>query len=175
MVEIEAKLKVDSLEPVAQKLKQIGAMFGGTVLQTDHYFDDTNGSVAKSDKALRLRCETREAIVKNVLAYKGPRETGAFKRRQEIQFGVDTTEQAIQFLAAIGFEKSLVVRKRRKVWHIEGCEVALDDLAELGTFVEIEGPSEEKIINVQSKLGLSNVPHVRESYATLMRRHNETR
>ena len=175
MVEIEAKLKVESLEPVAQKLKQIGAIFGGSVFQTDHYFDDTSGSLTKSDRAIRLRCETRDAIVKNILAYKGPREAGEFKRRQEIQFGVDTTEQAMAFLAALGFEKSLIVRKRRKVWHIEGCEVALDDLADLGAFVEIEGPSEEKIAGVQSRLGLAHLPHIKEGYAALMRRYNETK
>jgi adenylate cyclase, class 2 len=175
MVEIEAKLKVDSLEPVAQKLKQIGAIFGGSIFQTDSYFDDTSGSLAKSDRALRLRCETRDDRVKNILTYKGPREGGQFKRRQEIQFGVDDTEQVATFLAALGFEKSLVIRKRRKLWHLEGCEIAFDDLVGLGAFVEIEGPSEQKIADIQSRLGLAHLPHIKEGYATLMRRYNETK
>jgi len=175
MVEIEAKLKVESLEPIVQKLKQIGAIFGGSVFQTDSYFDDKSGSLAKSDRALRLRCETREAIVKNVLAYKGPREAGAFKRRQEIQFGVEDTEQVAHLLAALGFEKSLVVRKRRKLWHMEGCEIAMDDLVDLGTFIEIEGPSEEKIAEIQSRLDLAYLPHIKEGYAVLMRRYNEAK
>ncbi|MDO8301632.1 MAG: class IV adenylate cyclase [Sedimentisphaerales bacterium] len=169
-VEIEAKLKVDSLEPIAQKLKQIGAIFGGSVFQTDHYFDDTSGSLAKSDKALRLRCETREAIVKTVLAYKGPREAGAFKRRQEVQFDVDNGEQAAIMLASLGFAESLVIQKRRKLWWLEGCEIALDELPQLGMFVEIEGPSEEKITDVQSQLGLADRPHIKEGYAILMQK-----
>jgi adenylate cyclase class 2 len=172
-IEIEAKLKVDSLEPIARKLPQIGAKAGGAVLQTDYYFDDDKGTLAKSDKALRLRNEAQDGKEKNVFAYKGPREQGRFKRRQEIQFGTDNVEQAIALFAALGFEKSLVFQKRRQLWQLEGCDVALDELPLIGTFVEIEGPSEEKIAQVQSKLGLAALPHVQESYATLMWRHCE--
>jgi adenylate cyclase class 2 len=174
-VEIEAKLKVESLEPIAQKLSQVGAKAGPTVNQTDYYFDDKHGSLAKSDRVIRLRNEVQDKNEKIILAYKGPRESGKFKRRQEIQFGVDNAQQAIALLAAFGFEKSLVVQKRRKLWYLEGCEIALDELPQLGTFVEIEGPSEEKIAEVQSKLGLASMPHIRESYATLMWRYNETK
>jgi adenylate cyclase, class 2 len=171
MVEIEAKLKVDSLESIAQKLSQIGAKPVGTVAQTDYYFDNKNGLMAKSDKALRLRKEMRDGIEKNILAFKGPRQDGKFKRRQEVQFGIDNAEQAIELLSAIGFEKALEVKKQRRLWQIEGCEVALDELPLLGTFVEIEGPSEEIIASVQSKLGLAGLPHIKESYAILIWRN----
>jgi adenylate cyclase class 2 len=173
-VEIEAKLKVDSLEPVVQKLSQVGAKSGTTVTQTDYYFDDTSGSLSTSDKALRLRHEVQDKNEKIILAYKGPRESGQFKRRREIQFGVDNAPQAIAMLSALGYEKSLVVQKRRKLWYLESCEIALDELPQLGMFVEIEGPSEEKIADVQSRLGLAHLPHIKESYATLLRKlHHE--
>jgi adenylate cyclase, class 2 len=174
-VEIEAKLKVDALEPIAQKLAQIGATAGGEVVQTDYYFDDAESSLAKSDKALRMRKEVQEGKEKTILAYKGPRENGKFKRRQEVQFGVDNAQQTIALLGALGYEKSLVIQKRRKLWWLEGCEIALDELPQLGTFVEIEGPSEEKIADVQSRLGLAQVPHIKESYAALIWRHNEAK
>jgi hypothetical protein len=38
----------------------------------------------------------------------------------------------------------------------------------LGTFVEIEGRSSEKIADVQRILGLSDLPVILESYASLM-------
>jgi adenylate cyclase class 2 len=173
LVEIEAKLKVDSLEPIAHKLSQLGAKSGPILIQTDCYFDDSNSTLTQSDKALRLRNERQEGSQKNILSYKGPREKGSFKRRQEIQFGVDNVEEAINLFAALGFGKSLIFQKRRRLWHLENCEVALDELPFLGTFVEIEGPSEEKIASVQSKLDLANLPHIKESYATLMWRHCE--
>jgi len=40
----------------------------------------------------------------------------------------------------------------------------------LGYFVEIEGPDDEKIADVQRNLGLSDLPHIQESYAYLMER-----
>lgn len=170
MVEIEAKLKVDALEPIAQNLAQIGATAGGEVVQTDYYFDDKSGSLSNSDKALRLRHEVQDKDEKVILAYKGPREGGAFKRRQEVQFGVDNVQQVIALLSALGYEKTLVVQKRRKLWYLEGCEIALDDLPQLGTFVEIEGPSEQAIAEVQKRLGLEGHAHVKESYAVLMQK-----
>jgi adenylate cyclase, class 2 len=169
-MEIEAKLKVDSLEPVAQMLAQIGATAGGEVVQTDYYFDDAAGSLAKSDKALRMRKEVQECKEKTILAYKGPRENGQFKRRTEIQFGVDNAQQAIALLSSLGFEEAMVIQKRRMIWWLEGCEIALDELPHLGTFVEIEGPSEEIIAAVQAKLGLADAEHIKESYAILMQK-----
>jgi hypothetical protein len=44
----------------------------------------------------------------------------------------------------------------------------LDELPLLGSFVEIEGPDAESIANVQKKLGMSDLPHIVESYACLM-------
>jgi adenylate cyclase class 2 len=63
-----------------------------------------------------------------------------------------------------------VYQKKRQVWRLGGCEVALDELPLLGTFVEIEGPNEKKIADVQKKLGLEDLPHIHQSYAALMQK-----
>jgi hypothetical protein len=39
----------------------------------------------------------------------------------------------------------------------------------LGDFVEIEGPNEEEITNVQNNLGLNDLPHISKSYASLLK------
>jgi adenylate cyclase class IV len=44
----------------------------------------------------------------------------------------------------------------------------LDQLPLLGDFVEIEGPDEEKIATAQEKLGLSDLSHIAEGYASLV-------
>jgi adenylate cyclase class IV len=61
-----------------------------------------------------------------------------------------------------------VFEKKRRIWQFGGCEVALDELPLLGSFVEIEGRDGEKIADVQRNLGLSNLPVILESYASLM-------
>ena len=51
-IEIEAKLKVDSLAEVEQKLAELGAEFLAEQLQTDYFFDDVNATLTTADRCL---------------------------------------------------------------------------------------------------------------------------
>lgn len=172
-IEIEAKLKVDSLEEVEKALLRIGAQPMGKVFQTDYYFDDARRSLARSDKALRLRDEKSSAGQVIVFTYKGPRQKNRYKRRQEIQLRVDNADAAAEILIALGYAATLVFVKRRSLWKFGGCEIALDELPHLGCFVEIEGAEEREIANVQARLNLADKTHISESYAALMRNYCE--
>jgi len=163
-VEIEAKLKVDSLEAVAEKLDSLGAEFVGEKIQRDYYFEDADGTMAENDKCLRVRKEGQKVI----LAYKGPRQDRQFKVRPEFEIETSDEKLAVEFLKALGYKETLAFEKRRKVYNFGECEVALDELVLLGSFVEIEGPSEETVAKVQSELGLSDLEHIGDSYALLM-------
>ena len=167
-IEIEAKLKVESFKGIEKRLKALDAEFLRERLHTDAYFDDSKLSLRKSDSALRLRHQLIGKRDQVVITFKGPRREGRFKQRQEIQFEVNDGRLAEMFLEAIGYKKTIVYQKKRRAWHCGGCEVALDKLPLLGTFVEIEGPSEKKIAAVQKKLGLEDLPHIHQSYAALM-------
>ncbi|MGA1979670.1 MAG: class IV adenylate cyclase [Sedimentisphaerales bacterium] len=167
-IEIEAKLKVDSLEEVERKLIESGAEFRQEQLQIDNYFDDANKTLTKADRCLRLR---RLLVGKNerfFLTYKGTKEKNEFKKRQEIEIEVGDGDSAEKLLLLLGYNKVLVFEKKRRVWRFSGCEVALDELPLLGSFVEIEAPDGEKIADVQRNLGLSDLPPILESYASLM-------
>lgn len=167
-VEIEAKLKVDSLGEIAEKLPGLGAELQHQVLQTDYFFDDAKKSLTKADSCLRLRRESIGSQEKVVLAFKGPREKTQLKKRAEIQISLQDADVASELLEALGFEKKLTVQKKRQLWRLMGCEVALDELPLLGEFVEIEGPGEEQIAEVQKKLGLADLPYIAQSYASLL-------
>ena len=86
--EIEAKLKVDSIESVADKLAEVGAEFLEEQLQTDYYFDDANSELTKTDRCLRLRRQMVGKTESFFLTYKGPKEKDEFKKRQEIEIEV---------------------------------------------------------------------------------------
>ena len=166
--EIEAKLKVDSLREIEHKLAELGAEFLAEQLQTDYHFDDANTTLTKTDRCLRLR---KQMVGKNeslFLTYKGAKERSNLKKRQEIEFEIKDADSVRKLLSALGYEQSLVVEKKRRLWKLGDCEVALDRLPLLGDFVEIEGPDEEKIANAQEKLGLSDLSHIAESYASLV-------
>ncbi|MHC4460993.1 MAG: class IV adenylate cyclase [Planctomycetota bacterium] len=167
-IEIEAKLKVDSHKEIERKLAELGAEFLAEQLQTDYYFDDVNATFARGDRCLRLRRQMIGKSEKYFLTYKGAREKNEFKKRQEIEIEVGGGDPAEKLLSALGYEKALVFEKKRRIWRLGECVVALDELPLLGGFVEVEGPDEERIADAQRNLGLANVPHIGESYAYLM-------
>ncbi len=168
-VEIEAKLKVDSLEQVTAKLTELGAEFQQEQLQMDYHFDDSNMTLQKTDCCLRLRRQRVNKSERFFLTYKGAKEKSSFKKRREIEIEVVNGDSIQKLFSALGYEKVLVIEKKRLTWHLGGCVIALDQLPLIGNFVEIEGPDEQKIADVQKNLGLSILPHIRKSYAALMR------
>ncbi|MHC4105755.1 MAG: class IV adenylate cyclase [Planctomycetota bacterium] len=167
--EIEAKLKVDSLPEVEHKLGDLGAKFLGEQLQTDYFFDDVNASLTNTDQCLRLRKQMVEESESCFLTYKGTKEKSNLKRRQEIESEIDDSDSIHKLFLALGYEQVLIVEKTRRLWQLGNCEVALDRLSLLGDFVEIEGPNEEIISNVQNNLGLTDLPHISKSYASLLK------
>jgi len=167
-IEIETKLKVDSLQQVAKKLKELGAKFLEQQLQTDYYFDDTNKTLIRTDRCLRLRRQLTGENEKVFLTYKGAKEKNEFKKRLEIETEVTDGDSTAKLLSALGYEKALTFEKKRRLWRLGECEIALDELPLLGSFVEIESADAESIAEVQSNLGLADLPHIMQSYADLM-------
>ncbi len=168
-VEIEAKLKVDSLEQVEAKLTELGAEFRQQQLQTDYHFDDANMTLQNSDRCLRLRRQLVDEDEGFFLTYKGAKEESSFKKRQEIEIEIADGDSIRKLFLALGYKEVLVIEKKRLTWNLGNCEIALDELPLIGSFVEIEGPDEQNIADIQENLGLSDLPHIGKSYAALIR------
>jgi adenylate cyclase, class 2 len=166
--EIEAKLQVASHASLQAKLKTLGAEYLTDQEQEDIYYDDTQANLLQADKALRLRIQKTEQGQQFFITFKGPKQTDDLKKRQEIEFTVEDAQAAQQFLMALGYHAKLTVEKQRQVWRYRGCLVGLDHLAELGFFVEIEGPDSQRIRQVQRDLELTERKHIQESYACLI-------
>jgi adenylate cyclase class 2 len=174
-IEIEAKLKVDSLMEVEQKLAGLGAKFLAEQAQTDYFFDDADASLSTTDRCLRLRRQSVDGCERFFLTYKGAKEKSNFKKRQEIEIEITQADSTQKLLLALGYEEVLVIEKRRSLWRLGGCSVALDQLPLLGDFVEIEGPDDAAIADVQQSLGLAGLPHIAKSYAQLTQEERNKR
>lgn len=166
--ETEAKLKVDCLVETERRLVELNAEFVSEQVQTDHYFDDEDSQMTKSDKCLRLRRVATDKGEGFFLTFKGARRKNRFKERQEIEIQIKQPDAARELLSALGYKEMLVFEKKRRIWHLGGCEIALDQLPLLGDFVEIEGPDAEAIARAQRDLQLTNSRHIPESYAALV-------
>lgn len=167
-LEIELKLKVEKLEPIAEKLKNLGATFDGDFRQVDSYYDDKEDSLVKSDRCLRIRKHVNHIGQAIELTYKGARENHRFKTRREINLTIDKADETAELFEGLGYKIRLILEKKRSLWEYNSCKVALDELPLIGKFVEIEGPDDVLIEQVQKALGLENIKHTPESYAHLM-------
>ncbi len=167
-VEIEAKLRVESLVPIQTRLRALNARFVANQDQQDLYCDDAQNQMVKQDKCLRVRIETTDKGTQNFITFKGPKQKADVKCRQEIEMLVPDLDQAKTLLQGLGYEQKIKVHKRRELWSYKACLIGLDQVTELGTFVEIEGPSSRVIQEVQKDLGLDHVPHCQDSYACLL-------
>ena len=166
--EIEAKLKVDSLEQIVERLDALGAQYKCEFTQRDTYFDADEDVLVKTDRGLRLRQEKTSDTEKIFLTYKGPKQKTQFKSRQEIEVQISDFTNMAELLTVLGFRKRISFEKNRRLWLLDDCQICLDELPLLGCFIEIEGPDEQTITGVLEKLGLSKLDHIGKTYSRLI-------
>ena len=144
MYEVEQKYPLADVAAVEAALGRLGAMWHGTVAQIDRYFNHPCRDFAATDEALRLR-RTDDALA---ITWKGPRLATSAKTRREIELPLvqaavpATLDRWTELLEALGFRQVREVAKQRRVatvaWQGATIEVALDHVAGLGDFVELE-------------------------------------
>jgi len=169
-IELEAKFRVDSHEPVRKRLRAMGAEPLGAVIETNVILDSADGSLRRRGSGLRVRSATpcEGGASKATLTYKGPTTASAFKSREEIETEIGDADASVRILVALGFVPVLRYEKRRESWRYGGCRIELDVPPHIGLFIEIEGPTEDAIRLVRDALGLSDATHVRESYVRML-------
>ncbi|HZN65963.1 MAG TPA: class IV adenylate cyclase [Tepidisphaeraceae bacterium] len=176
-VELEAKMAVADHLAVAVLLRQFAARKLGDHFEVNAFFDTEDRSLLAAGEGLRLRHEldfgtTRE---RHVITYKGPRQAGPLKSREEIEFEVSDAAAATILLERLGYVRTLSFEKRRQSWELDGCTVELDEVPYLGKFVEIEGPDEPTVMRVRERLQLSDRPLIKSSYISLLMTHLKER
>ena len=171
-VEIEAKMAVDSFDPVRARLRSVGARRMGERFEVNTFFDTEARSLLAAGEGLRVRMERDVATgrERNVITWKGPVQTGALKSREELEFEVGSRDAAVALLGKLGYARTLEFEKRRELWRLGACEVVLDELPGLGKFVEVEGPDEAAVMSARERLGLADRPLIKDGYATLVSR-----
>jgi adenylate cyclase class 2 len=153
--EVEQKFRYDDLDCVHERLLGLGAVAGDVVEQVDCYYKHPVRDFAKTDEAFRLR----RVGERNYMTYKGPKLDATTKTRREeevrIADGAKAAAACDSILRQLAFEPAAIVRKRRKTLRLQyagrSIEAALDDVAEVGAFVEFE-ISAESIGNDASEI-----------------------
>lgn len=167
--ELELKVKVDSHDPVRERLRALGGKYVGTVIERNAMLDRPDGSLRSNGCGLRVRSTTvlEGANPGSKVTFKGPSQSSALKCREEVECKVENGDEMISVLLRLGFVRSIEYHKKRERWRLDDCVVELDEPARLGLFVEVEGPSEHSIREVQKRLGLESHQHVNSSYVDM--------
>jgi adenylate cyclase class 2 len=188
--EVELKYRVADGRAIEDRLAGLGACWHGTTEQVDRYFNHPSRDFAVTDEALRLRSTAAGVAI----TWKGPRLDATAKTRREIELPLAlaavpaaaeassaipaTLDRWTELLEALGFRRVREVAKRRRLatvaWEGAAIEVALDHVAGLGDFVELELQAEfagiavaaARIESLARELGCANPE--RRSYLEML-------
>ena len=170
MIETEVKIRPFSgKEYIKRALEKINATYLYTVEEHDTYYQHPVRDFSRTDEALRLREIRKGNTVECVITYKGPREEGVFKKREEVEVRVSSCVDMDYLLKKLGFKDVAVIKKKREYYKLGRCLISLDYVEKLGFFVEIEC-SEEEIKNVIDMLKI-NYEVVEETYLEMILRN----
>ncbi len=168
-VELEIKLRLADPAALRATLAALGAIPLGSVLETNHILDTVQGAVRAGGGVLRVRT-LAAAMPAALLTFKGPRGPDSSLPREELETPAADGPTLLRILARLGFHETIRYEKRRESWSLAGCEIVIDELPQLGWFVEIEGPDLPRIHAARRKVGLDNEPEIAESYVGMTAR-----
>jgi len=146
--EVELKFPVADPAEAERRLAALAARLGTPVEQVDRFFTHPCRDFARTDEALRLR-RTAAAVA---ITWKGPRIDPTTKTRREIELPIVAAEEPqgsgaaidrwTELLEALGFHRFREVAKRRRhgavSWQGRDVQIAVDEVAGLGGFLELE-------------------------------------
>jgi len=171
-LEVEVKLRVP-----CDELRRLLTSLSGRVNVTDPveerdvYYSHPCKDFSKSDEALRVRYINGSPCC---LTYKGPRQGSQYKSRTEINVPLSGDPEPI--LRALGFTKYVEVVKVRRYIELEKAEVTLDEVEELGCFIEVEAKDGREVSVAEALRELQVEGEVvTETYAEMMARKKGVR
>jgi len=174
MKEIEIKAVLKNKEMVMQKLTSLGCVFEAPVVQNDTVYTKNVGSLKEfrtNDVFLRIRVKNNSKILFTV------------KKRMandldaiEYEVEVNSREEMENALLIMGYKEAVRINKTRIVTHYNNCEICIDDVENLGSFIEMEklteeGDSEkiqEELFQFFELLGIRREDRVMSGYDILM-------
>ena len=166
MIEIEVKAKIDDERYIEEKIKEMGGLLIGEEKQRDIYFNHPCRDFRKSDEALRVRIKDFQAEI----TYKGKKLDKITKTREEITVKVKDFKGIIEMLKKLNFKVVAEVVKHRKKYMLNNLIICIDNVENLGKFIEVEEKSDKydptNVLTLMKKLGIKKT--IRKSYLEML-------
>lgn len=174
MKEIEIKAKLKDKMSVMKKLESFGCEFEPEVTQEDVVYVENTGSLETflANKAfLRLRVRDGKKVLFTV-----KKRTKINLEAIEHEVEVSSKDEMEKALLLMGYKEAVRVNKTRIITHYDSCEICIDNVENLGVYIEMEkltpdGDAEkiqEELFKFFEKIGISRDDRVTVGYDILM-------
>ena len=151
-IEYEATFPSIDKDEIRQRLKHVGA----TLLRAEFMQRRVVFHLPRGHEVYGAWMRVRDEGDKVTMSYKvvDNRESDRnIENQKELCLTVDSFEDAVSLLSAIGCERKAYQETKREVWKLDGVEICIDEWPYLEPFVEVEGDSEQAVRDACKKLG----------------------
>ena len=178
MQEIELKFQVDEIKAVKSRLKKLGCHFSEVLEQKDTVFVQNINDTSSEKGKVFIRIRTVNG--KSELNLK--KQSSKLMQSKEIEFKVSSFESTYDFLDTLGLSEWVTVEKQRITTEYKNCNICIDEVKRLGSFIEIEIVTEEEekteyyekeILKVAKEIGIDIKNRVNSFYDTMINKLDE--
>ena len=143
-IEIEVQLRVSKTDKLIDFLEE-EAKLTGEVYQKDEYLMPPHRDFV-AVKPVKEWLRLRESGKGSSVNYKNWHydDSGRSTHCDEYETPVEDVDQMRKIFAAIDIKPLITVEKKRKTYRYNDSEVALDEITDLGSFVEVEYKGEDQ-------------------------------
>jgi|SRR3989344_5800672 len=171
--EVEVKAKINDLNLMVQKLTNLGCVLSLPIVQIDSIFvDDNYGEFDKFQSGKNL-LRIREADGKFIFTIKQPQNN----EQDSIEYETEISEPGgmREAILLMGCHEVIQVYKTRIKTNYKDWEICLDDVRELGFFIEVEkigenidvDATQNELFNFLKSLGVKPEDRETSGYDTL--------
>lgn len=179
MKEIEVKAYLKNKKQIIEKLQSLGCTFDTPVFQNSMEFSSIENPTLEEYLKPNFFLRIRTTNGKHVFSIKKPIIDEHPLSKIEHETEIINRKELESLLAVMGYFPSLQIKKERLIGHIDGYEICLDEVENLGSFIEIEKMSDENPTIVRKEiqdflfsLGVLPEDEVHEGYDILMFKKN---
>jgi adenylate cyclase class 2 len=147
-LEIEVKAKIKNLGVIISKLKKIGCIFSEPIIQDDYIYNVKGIDLSKIRSTLVLRIRVQGKRIIFTLKKNRNNELDCIEKEVD----VNNKKKLEDIIELLGFKKTVEVHKKRIKTKYHDYEICLDEVKDLGSFVEVEKMSDEDGEKIQKEL-----------------------
>lgn len=181
--EIEIKIQIDD-QSYNKLLKWLegNAELESEKHQIDTYYNNPLNSFTfkrdgyiDADDYLRIRKTDKDSSICFKHWVEDPNNPGKHLYCDEFETDIQEPDQMDKLLQAIGYRKDIIVDKKRQTYEYKYFEFDLDNVKDLGHFVEIEikkdidpKTAHQEIYDLLKQIGLSNMSILNRGYVSML-------